>query len=109
MSKEQLLQTLKRNVSPAPSSSCTCFHKVHCCGVLASSQGREEGILVLVLEKKKKKGGLVSGGRSKEEQSSGRIMYSGTLPSPFLDAFQKRNHVKEKRKILVLDPPSPGL
>lgn len=55
MSKEQLLQTLKRNVSPAPSSSCTCFHKVHCCGVLASSQGREEGILVLVLEKKKKK------------------------------------------------------
>lgn len=25
-------------------------------------------------------------------------MYSGTLPSPFLHAFHKRNHVKEKKE-----------
>ena len=57
----------------------------------------------------KKESVLVSSERSKEELNSGKIMYSGTLPSLFLHAFQKRNHVKEKRKVLVPDPPSSGL
>ena len=50
---------------------------------LATLQGREGGSSVLV----QKESVLVSSESSKKEVTSGKIMYSGILPSPFLRAF----------------------
>lgn len=85
------------------------FHKVHLYVFLAPPQGREGRILVLVKKEsvlvysERSKEELSSGKIIKEQLSSGKIMCSDTLPSLFLRAFQKRNHVKEKRKVLVPD------
>lgn len=59
---------------------------------------------------KKEKSVLVLNGRRKKELSGGAIMYAGSLPSPFILAFHKRNHVEGPKKgVLVRDPPGSGL